>query len=101
MAACRVKFLPADREVEVSTGTLLSEAAQKAGVDVNMPCGGQGRCGRCAVIVEEGTVRRLSTGRLSSEDVAGGYALACQAAVEGDLVVTDRKSTRLNSSHYS
>jgi len=88
MAACRVKFLPADREVEVSTGTLLSEAAQKAGVDVNMPCGGQGRCGRCAVIVEEGTVRRLSTGRLSSEDVAGGYALACQAAVEGDLVVT-------------
>jgi uncharacterized 2Fe-2S/4Fe-4S cluster protein (DUF4445 family) len=53
-----------------------------------MPCGGQGRCGRCAVIVEEGTVRRLATGRLSSDDIERGYALACQAAVGGDLVVT-------------
>jgi len=88
MATCRVRFLPADREVEVPGGTLLSEAAQEAGVDVNMPCGGQGRCGRCAVIVDEGTVRRLSTGRLSQEDVTAGYALACQATVEGDLVVT-------------
>jgi uncharacterized 2Fe-2S/4Fe-4S cluster protein (DUF4445 family) len=88
MATCRVRFLPADREVEVSTGTLLSDAAQEAGVDVNMPCGGQGRCGRCAVIVEEGAVRRHSTERLSPDDVAGGYALACQTAVEGDVVVT-------------
>jgi uncharacterized 2Fe-2S/4Fe-4S cluster protein (DUF4445 family) len=56
-----------------------------------MPCGGQGRCGRCAVIVEEGTagaVRRRSTQRLSPEDVAAGYALACQTVVEGDVVVS-------------
>jgi uncharacterized 2Fe-2S/4Fe-4S cluster protein (DUF4445 family) len=88
MATCRVRFLPDDCEVEVSSGTLLSEAAQKAGVDVNMPCGGQGRCGRCAVIVDEGPVRRHSTERLSREDVLTGYALACQTAVEGDVVVT-------------
>jgi uncharacterized 2Fe-2S/4Fe-4S cluster protein (DUF4445 family) len=88
MATCRVQFLPADREVHVPAGTLLSEASQQAGVDINMPCGGQGRCGRCAVIVEEGPVRRLSTGRLARDDVAAGYALACQTAVEGDLVVT-------------
>ncbi len=88
MATCRVKFLPTDREVEVSIGTLLSDAAQEIGVDINMPCGGQGRCGRCAVIVEEGPVRRHSTERLSPDDVASGYALACQTAVEGDVVVT-------------
>jgi len=52
-----------------------------------MPCGGQGRCGRCAVIVEEGTVRRRSTQRLSPEDVAAGYALACQTTVDEDVVV--------------
>jgi uncharacterized 2Fe-2S/4Fe-4S cluster protein (DUF4445 family) len=68
-------------------GTLLSDAAQQAGIEVLMPCGGQGRCGRCAVIVEEGAVRRRSTQRLSSEDVAAGYALACQTTVEGDVVV--------------
>ena len=88
MASCRVRFLPADREVGVSVGTLLSDAAQQAGVDINMPCGGQGRCGRCAVIVEEGPVRRHSTERLSPDDVAAGYCLACQTAVEGDVVVT-------------
>jgi len=52
-----------------------------------MPCGGQGRCGRCAVIVEEGEVRRRSVGRLSPDDVAAGYALACQTIVEGDVVI--------------
>ena len=73
--------------MEVPVGTLLGDAAQQAGIDVLMPCGGQGRCGRCAVIVEEGQVRRRSTQRLSPEDVAAGYALACQTIVEGDVVV--------------
>jgi uncharacterized 2Fe-2S/4Fe-4S cluster protein (DUF4445 family) len=65
----------------------LSDAAQQAEVDVLMPCGGQGRCGRCAVVVEDGDVRRRSTQRLSPDDVAAGYALACQTTVEGDVVI--------------
>ena len=75
------------QQVEVAAGTLLSEAARQAGIDILMPCGGQGRCGRCAVIVEQGAVRRRSTQRLSPEDVAAGYALACQTTVEGDVVI--------------
>jgi uncharacterized 2Fe-2S/4Fe-4S cluster protein (DUF4445 family) len=88
MTKYTIRFLPSDRETTVAEGALLSEAAQQAGVDVLMPCGGQGRCGRCAVLIEEGKVRRRSTRRLSAEDVAAGYALACQTLVEGDLVVT-------------
>ena len=88
MTAHKVRFLPLEREVKVPNGALLSDAAQEAGVDVLMPCGGQGRCGRCAVIVDQGEVRRRSTQRLSPEDVAAGYALACQTVVESDLVVT-------------
>jgi uncharacterized 2Fe-2S/4Fe-4S cluster protein (DUF4445 family) len=74
--------------VEVPYGITLSDAALEAGVDLNIPCGGQGRCGRCAVIVEEGTVRRRSTLRLSAADVDAGYALACQTVVEGDARVS-------------
>ncbi len=69
-----------------------------AGFDLNQPCGGQGRCGRCAVIVDDpatrdassarSAVRRRSTIRLDPEDVAAGYALACQTVVEGDAWVT-------------
>ncbi|MEA3341699.1 MAG: ASKHA domain-containing protein, partial [Chloroflexota bacterium] len=82
-----VHFKPAGKQVAVATGILLSDAAQQAGIEILMPCGGQGRCGRCAVIVEDGAVRRRSTQRLSPEDVEAGYALACQTIVEGDIVV--------------
>ncbi len=85
--AVTVHFEPAGKQVKVTPGTLLSEAAQQAGVEILMPCGGQGRCGRCAVIVEEGTVHRRSTQRLSPDDVKAGYALACQTTVEEDTVV--------------
>lgn len=69
---------------------MLSDAARLAGFDLNQPCGGQGRCGRCAVIVDDrrSAVRRRSTIRLSAEDVAAGYALGCQTVIEGDAWIT-------------
>lgn len=73
--------------VSVPTNTLLADAAHLAGIDISQPCGGQGRCGRCAVQVTEGTVRRRSTLRLSPADIEQGYALACQTVVEGDVSV--------------
>jgi len=74
--------------VEVPEGTSLEEAAGKAGIELNRPCGGQGRCGRCAVVVEEGDVLRRSVARLSPEALDEGYALACQTVVKSDVVVT-------------
>jgi uncharacterized 2Fe-2S/4Fe-4S cluster protein (DUF4445 family) len=73
--------------VKVQTNTLLADGAHLAGIDIGQPCGGQGRCGRCAVQVTEGSVRRRSTLRLSPLDVEQGYALACQTVVEGDVKI--------------
>lgn len=87
MAEHTVTFDVAPHPITVPTGTLLVEAARLAGVEIAQPCGGQGRCGRCAVQVTSGMVRRRSTLRLSAEDVAAGYALACQSVVEGDVSV--------------
>jgi uncharacterized 2Fe-2S/4Fe-4S cluster protein (DUF4445 family) len=70
--------------VSVPTNTLVSDAARLAGIDIGQPCGGQGRCGRCAVQVMDGEVRRRSAMRISPEDIQQGYALACQTVVEGD-----------------
>ncbi len=86
MAEHRITFDDED-PVVVSTGTLLIDAALLAGVNITQPCGSQGRCGRCAVKVVEGGIRRRSTLRLSPEDVAEGYALACQSVVEGDAII--------------
>ncbi len=84
-----ITFIHEDKQsiVTVPTGTMLSDAAQMVGIEIGQPCGGQGRCGRCAVQVTEGNVRRRSTLRLSSEDVEQGFALACQTVVEGDAAI--------------
>ncbi|MCJ7734008.1 MAG: ASKHA domain-containing protein [Anaerolineales bacterium] len=82
-----VKFDIAPEAVEVPAGTMLTTAAEIAGLEINQPCGGQGRCGQCAVQVTSGNVRRRSTMRLSAEDVKNGYALSCQTVIEGDLTV--------------
>jgi uncharacterized 2Fe-2S/4Fe-4S cluster protein (DUF4445 family) len=91
MADHKVTFARENAEapfiVDVPTGTLLADAARQAGVEIGQPCGGQGRCGRCAVQVKQGTIRRRSTLRLSAEDVEQGYALACQSIVEGDVAI--------------
>ncbi len=83
----KVKFDIAEDAVEVPAGTLLTDAAAKAGIEINQPCGGQGRCGQCAVQVTSGNVRRRSTMRLSQDDVEQGFAIACQTIIEGDLEV--------------
>ncbi len=83
-----VRFQPAEVVVEVPGGTLISEAAQRAGLELSLPCGGQGRCGRCVVIVPQGQVRRRSTERLLPADIEAGMALACQTLIEADTVVT-------------
>ena len=77
------------------TGTLISEAIHQASLDVSQPCGGQGRCGRCAVILEGTGARRRSTIRLTAEDMAAGYALACQTVIEGDVTITIPEQERI------
>jgi uncharacterized 2Fe-2S/4Fe-4S cluster protein (DUF4445 family) len=88
LAEHAVTFEPQGAVVKVPTGALLVDAARQAGIILTQPCGGQGRCGRCAVQVTSGSVRSRSLLRLTHEDIASGFTLACQAVVEGDVSVT-------------
>lgn len=83
----KVIFRNENREVSVQTGALLTEAASLAEIELNQPCGGQGRCGRCIVQVADGKVRRRSNLRLSQDDIKNGYALACQSIIKEDIEV--------------
>jgi uncharacterized 2Fe-2S/4Fe-4S cluster protein (DUF4445 family) len=87
MAEHKVTFQTTGTAVALPTGSLLTEAARLAGIELNQPCGGQGRCGRCAVQIVNGDVRQRSQLRLSSEDIAQGYTLACQSVIEGDVTI--------------
>jgi uncharacterized 2Fe-2S/4Fe-4S cluster protein (DUF4445 family) len=82
-----VVFKPSGQVVQVEVGTLLSDAAIEAGVSLNLPCGGQGRCGRCRVKVEHGAISHRSGARLTATEREEGWALGCQAVIKGDAVI--------------
>jgi uncharacterized 2Fe-2S/4Fe-4S cluster protein (DUF4445 family) len=84
---CHITLKPSGNRIEAEAGTLLSDAIDQAELEFNLPCGGQGRCGRCKVVVEEGQVKRRSVSRLSQTELEQGYALACQAVIQSDLTV--------------
>jgi uncharacterized 2Fe-2S/4Fe-4S cluster protein (DUF4445 family) len=87
MTTHKVKFLPHETEIEVPDGETIIHAAMEAGVHVNASCGGEGVCGKCRVMIEEGTVEGGISEKLNKKDRDKGYRLACQAAVKSDLAV--------------
>lgn len=68
-----VQFQPANKKIDVPDGTFLSEAAKQAGVFIDSPCGGNGTCKKCTVLLET--------------DGAARTVLACQTRVSSDCVV--------------
>ncbi|MDH4010967.1 MAG: 2Fe-2S iron-sulfur cluster-binding protein, partial [Desulfobacterales bacterium] len=87
MTTHKIVFLPYETQIAVPDGETIIHAAMEAGVHINASCGGEGVCGKCRVMIEEGTVKGGVSEKLSQEDRDNGYRLACKATVSGDLVV--------------
>jgi uncharacterized 2Fe-2S/4Fe-4S cluster protein (DUF4445 family) len=83
----RILFLPHNIEIFVEERENLIRAAMEAGVHINASCGGEGVCGKCRVIIEEGNVEGGTTEKLDREDIEKGYRQACLSNVLSDLVV--------------
>jgi uncharacterized 2Fe-2S/4Fe-4S cluster protein (DUF4445 family) len=98
MTNYKIKFLPHETEIEVPSGETIIHAAMEAGVHVNASCGGEGVCGKCRVLIEEGTVKGGISEKLSRQDQERGYRLACQAVAQSDLVVRIPVESSLDAS---
>ncbi|MBN1675160.1 MAG: DUF4445 domain-containing protein [Kiritimatiellae bacterium] len=87
----KVTFQPSGRSVFVLPGTLLLEAAGRAGVVLQTPCGGRGTCGKCKVRIVAGSCVAAPAAEriLPAEQVQAGYRLACQTYVEQERLVID------------
>ena len=83
----RITFEPGSRTVNAATGETLISAARRLGLHVNASCGGDGACGRCRVIVEQGTVQGGESEKILPGDFQQGHRLACGAVITGDTVV--------------
>ncbi|MBI2759412.1 MAG: DUF4445 domain-containing protein [Chloroflexi bacterium] len=110
---------PSGRRGEVAEGTSLRAAARELGVDIESICAENSTCGKCKVLVEEGTFERYgitskreNLSRLSPEETAyfarrpkllatqgwqaGQVRLACQAKVYGDVLINVPEESRGN-----
>jgi uncharacterized 2Fe-2S/4Fe-4S cluster protein (DUF4445 family) len=89
MSRYAVTILPEGTVVPAERGARLDAVVSEAGIPVNLPCGGEGRCGKCAVRVIEGAAEPSpEEGKfLSAREIADGMRLACRAFVTSDMVV--------------
>jgi uncharacterized 2Fe-2S/4Fe-4S cluster protein (DUF4445 family) len=91
-----VTFIPAGKTVHVPDHTSVLQAAIQAGLLVNAPCGGGGICAKCRVLVHSGEAAvGGSAHRLTGEEAARGWRLACATKVTGPLTVEIPASSRL------
>jgi uncharacterized 2Fe-2S/4Fe-4S cluster protein (DUF4445 family) len=98
-----VVFSPSGKRGRFAEGVSVLDAARRLGVDLDSVCGGRGICGRCQVLVGEGTNPKLgitsSSGHASAWNAVeeryarvrgalpAGRRLGCQAKVSGDLLI--------------
>ena len=89
METFEVQFQPDGLRIKVLSGKLLSDVMKALGMKVQMPCGGEGTCGKCAVEIhpdptEPGPSDLLY---LTLEEIKQGMRLACQTHVDRPMSV--------------
>ncbi len=87
MEKVKVKFYPTNVVAEAERGKSLLEVAQKAGISVASICGGDGICGKCRLIVQDGKVEANPTTLLTRDEIKSGYVMACQTKVLEDVEI--------------
>ncbi|GAB4279059.1 MAG: ASKHA domain-containing protein [Deferrisomatales bacterium] len=93
-----ITVLPWDKRVEARPGETLLAALQRAGVDIESPCNGQGICGRCGVWVSDPhRVPETPHRTIGADQAAQGLRLACRVTAEGDLEVVLPEGAALNA----
>ncbi|NLB55533.1 MAG: DUF4445 domain-containing protein [Lentisphaerae bacterium] len=85
----RVVFQPYGRIVHVLKGTSILEAAVRAGIVLETPCGSNGTCGKCrVVIVGEASEPTVADKKFfSAKELSEGWRLACQNVIEVPRVI--------------
>jgi Na+-transporting NADH:ubiquinone oxidoreductase subunit F len=79
-----------DRVCRVPGGASLFKVLAGQGIHLPSVCGGRGLCGKCRVVVRAGvdaTPTEKEMKKLGDENLAAGFRLACQIAVNQDMAI--------------
>ena len=97
-----VVFTPSGKRARVARGTTVLQAAQDLGVDLDSVCGGRAICGRCQVMLSEGSFPKhgiesrpahlsvLGENEIAYDEAEGlteNRRLGCSARLLGDAVI--------------
>ena len=83
-----ITFQPSGIIIDVQANTTLLDAARRAGVEIDAPCGGKGTCGNCAVRIVSGRVDCESLGILTQTEIEQGFVPTCRTSInDSDVVV--------------
>jgi uncharacterized 2Fe-2S/4Fe-4S cluster protein (DUF4445 family) len=96
MQKFKINFLPDNKSIQVEKDKTILSAAISAGVSINSTCGGDGICGRCKVVVQQGQVKSQPNGIITAQEKKNKVYLACLTTVHSDLEVLIPDSSRLN-----
>ena len=95
-------FEPSGCRGHVTGGKTITEASRELGVDIEGVCGEKATCGKCKVRIEQGffekydiksrmeslsPIGEAEKNLLNTQEQHDGYRLACQARINGDVVV--------------
>ncbi len=89
MKKITITFRPANVSVEIPVGKTVLEAANAAGITLDAPCGGRGRCGKCLVRLRQGISPPTAEEkiRLNAQHLKTGHRLACLTRPQKDTAV--------------
>lgn len=96
----KVLIQPEGRQIDVQEGSTLIKALKEAEIDLDFPCGGGGKCGKCRIRILEGTVEFSDMERkfLKEKETQEGIHLACFTKIYGDVSIEllENKTTQHN-----
>ncbi|MGA1875791.1 MAG: ASKHA domain-containing protein [bacterium] len=92
-----ITIQPGDKKIVSPEGALLLHILKEAGIQIPSPCGGQGTCGKCRVMVRKGNYHPSASPYLRQEEIAQGYCLACLTLVEGDMEIEIPAESRMSA----
>jgi len=89
MNTFEVVFQPDSIRIAVKEGTLLTNAMKQAGLAIQLPCGGTGKCGKCVVEIQPDAPPAGDFDRqyITDDDLARGKRLACKTRVDRPMRV--------------
>lgn len=85
-----LKVLPDNYNIKFEVGSKLIDVINENNISMESACGGNGKCGKCKVIVLEGKISNITENEkkiLSKKEINEKIALACERNILGDTTI--------------